>query len=84
MYDPESDMDLYNSIFGADDTALGEEGVPGNDEQQPVEDLDTGEEVGLGEAPDLDGDGVPDDQQRPFGDEEVTEDEATDEALKEG
>ena len=37
-----------------------------------------------GRAPDLDGDGVPDDQQKPFGDEEVTEDEATDEALKQG
>jgi hypothetical protein len=96
MYDPESDGDLYNSIFGADDTALGEEGVAGNDEQQPVEDLDTGEEVGLGEAPDLDsdGDGVPDaeenpedveqPQKKPFGNEEVTEDEATEEAREEG
>jgi hypothetical protein len=93
-YDPESDEDLYGSIFGND-----EEATPENsDEQQPVHDLDSGEEVGLGEAPDLDSDGVPDDQQpsegelptpeeepkKPFGDEGVTEDEATDESLKEG
>jgi hypothetical protein len=94
MYDPESDGDLYNSIFGADDTGVGAEGEAGSDEQQPVEDLDTGEEVGLGEAPDLDGDGIPDaeenpedveqPQKKPFGDEEVTEDEATEEARKEG
>jgi phage gp29-like protein len=80
-YDPESDEDLYGSIFGNEEEAAPE----GGEEQQSVQDLDTGEEVGLGEAPDLDGDGVPDDQQqKPFGDEEVTEDEATDEALKEG
>jgi hypothetical protein len=80
-YDPESDEDLYGSIFGNEEETAPE----GGDEQQSVQDLDTGEEVGLGEAPDLDGDGVPDDQQqKPFGDEEVTEDEATDEALKEG
>ena len=93
-YDPESDEDLYGSIFGNEEEAAPE----GGDEQQSVQDLDTGEEVGLGEAPDLDGDGVPDDQQaaggevptpeeepqKPFGDEEVTEDEATDEALNKG
>jgi phage gp29-like protein len=80
-YDPNSDEDLYGSIFGNDEEMAPE----GGEEQQSVQDLDTGEEVGLGEAPDLDGDGVPDDQQqKPFGDEEVTEDEATDEALKEG
>jgi phage gp29-like protein len=79
-YDPNSDEDLYGSIFGNDGEAITE----GGEEQQSVQDLDTGEEVGLGEAPDLDGDGVPDEQQKPFGDEEVTEDEATDEALEEG
>jgi hypothetical protein len=30
-----------------------------------VQDLDSGEEVGLGEAPDLDGDGVPDAEETP-------------------
>ena len=79
-YDPMSDEDLYGSIFGNEEETAPE----GGDEQQSVQDLDTGEEVGLGEAPDLDGDGVPDDQQKPFGDEKVTEDEATDEALKQG
>lgn len=79
-YDPESDEDLYGSIFGNDEEATPET----SDEQQPVHDLDSGEEVGLGEAPDLDGDGVPDSQQKPFGDEGVTEDEATDEAQQEG
>jgi len=80
-YDPNSDEDLYGSIFGNEEEAAPE----GGEEQQSVQDLDTGEEVGLGEAPDLDGDGAPDDQQqKPFGDEEVTEDEATDEALKQG
>jgi hypothetical protein len=86
-YDPETDGDLYNSIFGA-------ENEMGGEEQQSVQDLDTGEEVGLGEAPDLDGDGVPDaeenpeneqqSQKKPFGDEKVTEDEATEEAREEG
>jgi phage gp29-like protein len=86
-YNPETDGDLYNSIFGA-------ENEMGSEEQQSVQDLDTGEEVGLGEAPDLDGDGVPDAEEnpeneqqpkkKPFGDEEVTEDEATEEAREEG
>jgi hypothetical protein len=58
-YDPESDQDLYGSIFGNEEAAA--QGQP--EEQQSVQDLDSGEEVGLGEAPDLDGDGVPDDQQ---------------------
>ena len=94
MYDPETDGDLYNSIFGADDAGMGGEGEMGGDGPQSVQDLDTGEEVGLGEAPDLDGDGVPDaeenpeeagqPQKKPFGNEEVTEDEATEEAREKG
>jgi hypothetical protein len=92
-YDPETDGDLYGSIFGNEETAAAE---GGEEEQQSVQDLDTGEEVGLGEAPDLDsdGDGIPDaeenpedeqqPQKKPFGDEEVTEDEATEEALNKG
>jgi hypothetical protein len=53
-YDPDKDGDLYGSIFGNEETAAAE---GGEEEQQSVQDLDTGEEVGLGEAPDLDGDG---------------------------
>ena len=86
-YDPEYDGDLYNSIFGSDE---GEGSAENPDGQQSVEDLDTGEEVGLGEPPDLDsdGDGVPDSEEtpgkKPFGNEGVSEDEATEEAREEG